>query len=46
MWDQDAIIDEILANDDKLDAELRAELPLKRIWSLASPEEGSLISSG
>ena len=39
MWDQDAIIDEILANYDKLDAELRAELPLKRIWSLASPEE-------
>jgi restriction system protein len=39
MWDQDTIIDELLANYDKIDAELRAEIPLKRIW-VAVPEEG------
>ena len=32
-WDQDTIIEELFANYDKLDAELRAELPFKRIWS-------------
>ncbi len=39
LWDQDAIIDELLANYDKLDEDLRAELPLKRIWSVAAQEE-------
>lgn len=38
-WDQDTIIEELLANYDKLDAELRAELPFKRIWSLTTPDE-------
>jgi restriction system protein len=38
-WDQDTIIDELLASYDKLDAELRAELPFKRIWSLTTPDE-------
>ena len=38
-WDQDTIIDELLAHFDKLDAELRAELPFKRIWSMTSPDE-------
>jgi hypothetical protein len=38
-WDQDTIIDELLRNYDKLDAELRTELPFKRIWSLTTPEE-------
>lgn len=39
LWDQDAIVDELLANYDKLDEDLRAELPLKRIWTIAAQEE-------
>jgi len=39
LWDQKALIDEILQHYDKLDEELRAELPLKRVWTVASEEE-------
>jgi restriction system protein len=41
-WDQQALIDQILENYDKLDEDLRAELPLKRIWTVAQTEETSL----
>lgn len=39
MWDQNDLIDEFLANYDKLDEDLRAEIPLKRIWAVASADE-------
>ena len=39
LWDQDAIINELFANYDKLDEDLRAEIPLKRLWALAAQEE-------
>ncbi|MBM4040851.1 MAG: restriction endonuclease [Planctomycetes bacterium] len=39
LWDQAALIRELLATYDKLDEDLRAELPLKRIWSVALQEE-------
>ncbi len=39
LWDRDALIDELLEHYDKLDEDLRAELPLKRIWSVAAQEE-------
>jgi restriction system protein len=39
LWDQDDLVRELLANYDKLDEDLRAELPLKRIWTLAIQEE-------
>ena len=39
LWDQDALIGQILANYDKLDDDLRAELPLKRIWTVAEQED-------
>lgn len=35
LWDADDLIDAMLAVYDKLDADLRADLPLKRIWVLA-----------
>lgn len=38
-WDQDTILEELLTHYDKLDAELRAELPFKRIWTLTAPDE-------
>jgi len=39
LWDQDALIDELLEHYDRLDEDLRAELPLKRIWTVALQEE-------
>jgi restriction system protein len=42
LWDQQALIDQILANYDRLDEDLRAELPLKRIWTVAQTEDTTL----
>lgn len=39
LWDADDLIDELLGVYDKLDAELRALIPLKRVWTLAAPDE-------
>lgn len=39
LWDQNAIIAELLSNYERLDEDLRAELPLKRIWTIAMPDE-------
>jgi len=41
LWDQKALIDQILDNHDKLDEDLRAELPWKRIWTVAQTEDAS-----
>jgi restriction system protein len=38
LWDQDDLIDQLLAQYDRLSDELRAELPLKRVWTVAAPE--------
>ena len=38
LWDQDSIIDELMSNYDRLDEDIRAELPLKRIWTLTAIE--------
>ena len=35
VWHADDVIDAVFRNYDKLDKELQAELPLKRIWTLA-----------
>ena len=37
-WDQQMLIDQLLANYDKLDPDLRAELPLKQIWVVSKTE--------
>jgi len=39
LWDADALIEQLLEQYDQLPAEIRAELPLKRIWTVASQEE-------
>jgi restriction system protein len=39
LWDQDALIGQLLEQYDKLDEDIRAELPLKRVWMLASQDE-------
>lgn len=33
-WDQKKIIEELIENYDKLDNELRAEIPLRKIWAI------------
>lgn len=38
LWDQNAIIQELINIYEKLDEDIRAEIPLKRIWILATPE--------
>lgn len=38
LWDQRAIIRELLENYDSLEADIKAEIPLKRAWILAGTE--------
>ena len=39
LWDQGDIIDQVLANYQKLDEEIETQLPLKRIWVINEPTE-------
>lgn len=39
LWSQAELLEQLFANYDKLDEELKAELPLKRIWTVAAQEE-------
>ena len=38
LWNQDDLIDELLANYDKLDEDVRTDIPLKRIWTVVDVE--------
>jgi restriction system protein len=38
LWDQGDVVDAVLQNYEKLDEEIKAELPLKRIWVLVNDE--------
>jgi len=39
LWNQKALIEQLLANYDKLDQDIKAELPLKKIWTVAASEK-------
>ncbi len=39
LWGRNELVDQILEHYERLPAELRAELPLKRIWVVAAQEE-------
>lgn len=39
LWDQDTIIEELLASYDKLDDDIKTEIPLKRQWILSLPDD-------
>ncbi len=39
LWNQDKLIEELLANYDRLDESIRAELPLMRVWTIAGQED-------
>ena len=38
LWNRNDLIQNLLAHYDKLDEDLRSELPLKRIWTITAPE--------
>lgn len=38
LWSQKELLEHLFANYDRLDEDLRAELPLKRIWTVAAQE--------
>lgn len=38
LWDANDLIDELLAVYDNLDADVRAQIPLKRVWTLAASD--------
>lgn len=38
LWTQKELLEELFSNYDKLDEEIRAEIPLKRIWTVAAQE--------
>ena len=35
LWDQEELLEALFAEYDRLDEDLRAELPLKRVWMVA-----------
>ncbi len=39
MWDQKDLISELFAHYDGLEPDLRAEIPMKRIWTITREEE-------
>jgi restriction system protein len=39
VWNQDDLIEQLLDNYNKLDQDIRAELPLKQIWTIATPDD-------
>ncbi len=39
LWDADTLLDAVLKNYERLPEDIRAELPLKRVWALVPPEE-------
>jgi restriction system protein len=38
LWDQGDVVDAVLQNYERLDDEIKAELPLKRIWVMVNDE--------
>ncbi len=42
LWTQKELLEQLFAHYDHLDEDLKAELPLKRIWTVAAQEEESL----
>jgi restriction system protein len=39
LWDADDVVDQILDHYDRLPEDVRAELPLKRIWTVAATDD-------
>ncbi|MEZ5357687.1 MAG: restriction endonuclease [Candidatus Zixiibacteriota bacterium] len=41
LWDRNDLINQLIEHYDKLDADVKADLPLKQIWTVAISEENS-----
>ena len=39
LWTQKELLENLFSSYDRLDDDLKAELPLKRIWTVATEEE-------
>lgn len=39
LWTQKELLEQLFVNYDRLDDDLKADLPLKRIWTVAAQEE-------
>jgi restriction system protein len=39
LWNQAKLVEELVEHYDRLDAQIRAELPLKRIWTVATDDD-------
>jgi restriction system protein len=39
LWSQKELLEQLFAHYEELDEDLRAELPLKRVWAVAAQEE-------
>ena len=39
LWSQKELLEQLFAHYDQLDEDMKAELPLKRIWMVAAQEE-------
>ena len=39
LWTQKDLLEALFANYDRLDEDMKAELPLKRIWTVAAQDE-------
>ena len=39
LWDQTKIVDELVSNYDRLDDELKSEIPLRRMWAVIESEQ-------
>lgn len=38
-WTQDDVLEQLFASYEKLDDEIKAELPLKRVWTVALADD-------
>jgi restriction system protein len=45
LWDQGVLLNEIIRYYEQFEDELKAELPLKRIWTLVEEEDDTSYSS-
>ena len=41
LWTQKELLEALFANYDRLDADIKAELPLKQVWMVAAQEENN-----
>ncbi len=41
LWTQKELLEQLFTHYDRLDEDLRAELPLKRIWTVAAQDDDS-----